>query len=182
MKNKAVIELYIGPMFAGKTSRLITIYNDITNKIAIKPDIDNRYVDNMISSHDGDRIEATTISIECKDFSFLNEYDNIFVDEIQFLKHPMSLIKHVIKFNINLYMFGLSGTFNLNQFSTISKIIPYCTNIELLRSICYNCNMVANYSKKIIKNDIDKFNEIIIGGGDIYKPSCYDCLEHNFDF
>lgn len=176
------VKLYIGPMFAGKTSKLITTYNKYNSieghkTIAIKPNIDNRYETNKIKSHDGDYIPAYEIDIDNKDFNFLAEYDSVFIDEIQFFTHPHNLLNVAFNNDVNLYMYGLSGTFNLNTFSTISKIIPYCTHIELFKSICYNCGEVANYSKKIIKRETDKLNEIEIGGSELYKPSCYACMQ-----
>ena len=48
------LEIVIGPMFSGKTKSLIAIYNSLyktENVIAINHKIDNRYSENMISSH-----------------------------------------------------------------------------------------------------------------------------------
>ena len=50
------LELIIGPMFSGKTSRLVEIYNQCNfcdiPVVAINHDIDNRYDEELLSTHD----------------------------------------------------------------------------------------------------------------------------------
>ena len=54
--NCGYLELIIGPMFSGKTSRLVEIYNQCkfcNIKVSvINHSIDNRYDDNLLSTHD----------------------------------------------------------------------------------------------------------------------------------
>ena len=54
--NYGYLELIIGPMFSGKTSRLVEIYNQCKfcniKVIAINHSIDNRYDDDLLSTHD----------------------------------------------------------------------------------------------------------------------------------
>ena len=62
--------IYIGPMFGAKTTRLLADVDRLKYKgrniIAFKPDIDKRYAEDKISSHNNGTIEAHSISsAEC---------------------------------------------------------------------------------------------------------------------
>ena len=49
MNNSAKLDIILGPMFSGKTTKLLEIMDAFDKKdvkyIAIKPEIDNRYTD-----------------------------------------------------------------------------------------------------------------------------------------
>ena len=61
--------LFTGPMFGGKTTRMLSELDRYRYKgrsiYAFKPSIDDRYAESKIVSHNGGSIDATTI--ECAD-------------------------------------------------------------------------------------------------------------------
>ena len=65
MKNKGKLELFIGPMFSGKSTELIKnvrLYKIINKKVLIlKPNIDTRYEINRIVSHNGEKEDCYII-------------------------------------------------------------------------------------------------------------------------
>jgi thymidine kinase len=67
----AYLELIIGPMFSGKTSRIIEIYKQASfcniPIAVINHSIDNRYDDSLLSSHD-------KIKIPCIKTERINSY------------------------------------------------------------------------------------------------------------
>ena len=65
MEESGYLELFIGPMFSGKTSKLIDIYNNIDDKskvLIINHNLDDRYGKNKIITHD--KKEAPCIEME----------------------------------------------------------------------------------------------------------------------
>lgn len=62
-----LITVITGPMFAGKTKKLIEYYHNLkkTGKkiLAFKPVIDKRYSQTEIVSHDNDKIPRITLKI-----------------------------------------------------------------------------------------------------------------------
>ena len=83
------IEVICGPMFSGKTEELIRrLKRSIIakNKILVfKPEIDNRYSNNLIVSHNKNSIESITIKDEKDILDIPNDTNIIGIDEIQFL-------------------------------------------------------------------------------------------------
>ena len=99
---RGTLETIVGAMFAGKTSELLKriLWAKHQNKktLVIKPSIDNRYSEKLIITHNN-------LSHECyamknwdetnKQFNLnKNNYDVIFLDEIQFM-HPSETIDNV---------------------------------------------------------------------------------------
>src|SRR4051794_205354 len=77
-----------GPMFAGKTKKLIEYYYELKSKgksiLAFKPVIDERYSQTEIVSHDGEKISAVAIQNIEDIAQFLDKKtDVILIDEIQ---------------------------------------------------------------------------------------------------
>ena len=68
------LSLIIGPMFSGKTSKLINLYKNMeyykSSVIVINYDKDTRYSDNMLSSHD-------KVMIPCKMVNKLSQISDI---------------------------------------------------------------------------------------------------------
>ena len=56
MFSKGLLYVISGPMFAGKTSELLRLYDRSIygnqKSILVKPSLDNRYSDNEIATHD----------------------------------------------------------------------------------------------------------------------------------
>jgi hypothetical protein len=78
------LELIMGPMFSGKTSRLIQIKRkyDILNKsiLVIKPIIDNRYSENsVIVTHDKNREECVS-RFKLSDVLDIDKYDVVIIE------------------------------------------------------------------------------------------------------
>jgi thymidine kinase len=81
--------LILGPMFAGKSTRLLEMINDYNVKgkktIVIKYDCDNRYSDeDKLVTHDRKEYPATPANAIQPLIESLSEYDVIAIDEGQF--------------------------------------------------------------------------------------------------
>ena len=100
---RGYLETIVGAMFAGKTSELLKriLWAEHQKKkiLVIKPIIDNRYSEKLITTHNN-------LSHECysmvdwentnNDFTFSKKnFDIIFLDEIQFMK-PDKTIENVV--------------------------------------------------------------------------------------
>lgn len=173
------LHLYIGPMFAGKSSKLIECYNEgIENEklvCVLTHSIENRYSTEELSTHDLTKIHCLKYnSIE----KFINEqqivlksYDIILIDEAQFFPDLIKSIDLVDVYHKQVCIFGLDGDFQRQKFGNILDIIPYCDTVEKLHARCNDCNNRALFSHRIIQGK----EQIIIGNTDIYIPLCRKC-------
>jgi thymidine kinase len=173
----STLELIFGPMYAGKTCELIRrirILKVLKQKyIIIKPSIDNRYIDNMIVSHNFDKEECTILN-SMKDIytqTDLNEFDYIFIDEAQFFNDLTdNVITLVEKYKKNVVVAGLVADSSRNTFGQITDLIRFGAKITQLEALCLKC---MDGTKAISSHRISESSEQIkIGSDDIYISVC----------
>jgi thymidine kinase len=194
--NPARVELHlvIGPMFAGKTTHLINTVNELIRSGVLMNEIllvnhssDARYNNKSnICSHDGVSIDSYNKEklhdLYMTDLNnTLSEKKYLFIDEAQFftdLYDAVLGIMNLFKKNqhaLTIYIFGLDGDFQQKPFnngSRLLELIPYASSITKLSARCYICNASAAFSKRLIEST----EQIVIGGSNVYQPSCFQHL------
>ena len=175
------LELIIGPMFSGKTSKLIELYNEHTtfddNIIAINYDNDTRYSTNSIVSHDGDSISAffvnnlNDLTTHKHIFKKLKTANYIFINEAQFFKNLKSwVLKLVDLYDKNVILCGLDSDFKREKFGEILDLIPHADKITKLNGNCKNCKNLSMFTHRI-SNETEQ--EVV--GIHNYIPVCRKC-------
>ena len=163
------LKIIIGPMFSGKTTELIRIYNRYKaaelKVLAINYKDDIRYHSTLMSTHNKQMIP----SINCKtlseiDYDDIQNYDIILINEGQFFEDIYKYVDILVnKLNKRVYVCGLDGDFQRKKFGHIFDIIPIADDIIKIKGICNKCKMndsiftyrkVNNKEQKIIGNDI----------------------------
>ena len=172
------LKLIIGPMFSGKTTALIDIYNNIKNKstaIVINHASDKRYTDkDELVSHD-------THSIPCFNFNQIREiYDiesdinnikHVLINEAQFFTDLVMMVTVLVeKYKMNVYLAGLDGDFKQQKFGPILDLIPFCDDIIKIHGKCAYCDLPSSFSQRISNEE----QQISVGTVN-YKPTCRKC-------
>ena len=177
------LEIILGPMYSGKTSRLVEIYKQckLCNipVAVINHSIDTRYDSgDLLSTHD-------KIKIPCiKTTNLFDIYENedvyfskvILINEGQFFPDLYHFVKDMIS-NINkkkVYICGLDGDFERQKFGEILDLIPLCDKVTKLTSICSLCK---NGNPGIFSKRISDEKEQTLVGSDNYIPVCRICYE-----
>jgi thymidine kinase len=176
------LHLIIGCMYAGKSTKLIEIYNDVLDNdkhaTILTHSLENRYSINEISTHDQHKIPCVKYSsIELfieNEANIIETSDVILVDEAQFFEDLLSILKLVEKYNKTVFVFGLDGDFKRNKFGKILDLIPLCDSIEKITATC-KCDNVAIFSNRTIHNE----TQILVGSTDAYEPLCRKCYIEN---
>ena len=184
ISKTAYLELIIGPMFSGKTSKLIEVYKqckfcNIPVSI-INHSLDNRYHDTMLSSHDNIMapcLKANTLNdIWNKDNreSILSESDVILINEGQFFQDLYEVVVDMLKYNKKIYICGLDGDFERKRFGTILDLIPLCDKVTKLTSLCSQCKdgTAGIFSMRLTN---EKMQTLV--GSNNYIPVCRKCYE-----
>lgn len=179
--------LYLGPMFSGKTSKLIQIYKTRTyigKKVAvINYSQDRRYSDSMLSTHDKMMIPCIFIdqlSSIWKDES--NEYypiiknaDTILINEGQFFPDIFDIVIEMVEIaGKEVHICGLDGDFKRNPFGSLLQLIPYCNTVEKLNALCADCR---DGTPAIFSHRISRETAQVVIGSDNYKPLCRECYQ-----
>ncbi len=177
------LEIILGPMYSGKTSRLVEIYKQckLCNipVAVINHSIDTRYDSgDLLSTHD-------KIKIPCiKTTNLFDIYENedvyfskvILINEGQFFPDLYHFVEDMIS-NINkkkVYICGLDGDFKRQKFGEILDLIPLCDKVTKLTSICSLCK---NGNPGIFSKRISDEKEQTLVGSDNYIPVCRICYE-----
>ncbi len=192
------LEIILGPMFSGKTSRLVEIYKqcEFCNipVAVINHSIDNRYDDELLSTHDKIKIPCiktehlsdiwvidnknfeinTNTATRLKDIRKLMDSSVILINEGQFFPDLYEIVINMLKYKKQVYVCGLDGDFERNKFGQILDLIPICDKVEKLTSLCSKCKN-GNHGIFSMRLTDDKVQTLV--GSDNYIPVCRSCYE-----
>lgn len=198
LNNIGYLELIVGPMFSGKTKRLIEIYNVNSLKLEASEIIvvnycqDKRYSNDKLSSHDKEMIDCTMVNElseiakivgvpkeeVIKNEKFINA-KLILINECQFFNDIVEWVTTALNvYKKRLYICGLDGDFNRKLFGNWLNLVPLCDKITKNVSCCEYCE---NYSGIFTHRKIKDDRQFLIGSKDIYIPLCRMCYENNND-
>ena len=185
--NAPFISVIYGPMFSGKTTKLLKLYNLYVNNygkdkcIAINYELDTRYGTNAIISHNNEFIECYSVNnierfITGETYNIILNAHYIFINEAQFFE---SIDKWVLFLHSNLkktvILCGLDLDYKRDSFGTMMNLLPYASKIVQLCGTCHNskngCTNFSRYSHRIVNNS----DQILIGTHE-YVPLCEDCF------
>jgi len=170
------IEIILGPMFSGKSTRLIELIRKYTYKakktIMIKFFADKRYTEKSeVVTHDLIKYD----SIDCKNlrdsFDKLKTYDVIGIDEGQFFPDLVEVCEELALLKKTIIVAALNGDFRMEPFPVVSRLISKADKIKLLKAYCFHCHKDAKFSLRIVQSN----ETVLIGAGEAYKPACRDC-------
>ena len=188
-KNNAYLELIIGPMFSGKTSRIVEIYKQCKfcniPVSVINHSIDNRYDEELLSTHDKIKIPCIKtdklmdlLLTECadlqKDISKIFKSDVILINEGQFFTDLQEFVNKLLEKGKKIYICGLDGDFERKKFGQLLDLIPLCDKVTKLTSLC---NLCKNGNAGIFSKRISGEKEQTVVGADNYIPVCRECYE-----
>jgi len=166
------LHIILGPMFSGKTTRLIKISEEYSNPLRINHALDTRYHDTDIVTHDG--IHAPCIQVlrlQDIDKQVLSTADAIFINEAQFFTDLLPVIKDwLATYRKPIYVYGLDGDFRQQPFGDLLNIIPLCDTVEKLRAECL-CGNPAIFTYRL---SADQEQTLI--GTDEYETYCRACF------
>ena len=188
------LELFIGPMFSGKTSKLVEIYKQCLfcsiPVAVINHSIDTRYHNNLLSTHDKVMIpciqtnklkdiwqyetinESDIILPYIDDSVKLINADVIIINEGQFFEDLLPAVEHMLQHNKKIYVGGLDGDFERKKFGQILELIPLCDKVTKMTSLCGICK---NGTPGIFSKRISAEKEQTVVGSDNYIPVCRSC-------
>lgn len=168
-----MITLVKGPMFAGKTLRLLAEanyrFNNSKKVLAFKPLIDNRYGDDVIVCHDGRSIPAKPIEKVTDMLEHMEgDYDVALIDEIQFFDKQLIKVLPVLNEKMPVFCAGLNFDYTRKPFKVTEKVEEIADHVVELYSPCKVCREPSLYTKRLV-NDEATF---LLGNDNIYQVRC----------
>jgi len=180
--------MIIGPMFSGKTSRILEIYRKAkycnANVIVINHSFDNRYSSkNEVVNHNNEKIPCENFTLLTDFIETLNKPENdylktgetiILINEGQFFEDVKEAVIQLVEvFTFKVYVCGLDGDYMRKPFGNFLELIPYSNKITKLNSLCIQCKdgTDASFTYRISVTQ----DQIMIGSHESYIPVCRAC-------
>lgn len=186
MNTKGFLEIFVGPMFSGKTSKLLEIYKQCIYcnipVAVINYALDTRYHDTMLSTHDKHMIpciQTTTLtsvweSGADENMNQLHLADVVLINEGQFFEDLYPVVASMLKAGKKIYVSGLDGDFQRKKFGQILDLIPLCDKVTKLTSLCSLCK---NGEPAIFSMRLTSETQQTLIGSDNYAPVCRSCYK-----
>ena len=177
------IEVICGSMFSGKTEELIRRMKRATfarqRVVIFKPQIDTRYSEANVVSHDRNAIPSTPIAkasdiitslARTKDGEF--DIDVVGIDEAQFFDMRLvDVCNELAGSNVRMIIAGLDMDFKGIPFGPIPSLCAVADDVTKVHAICVKCGSLAYVSHRLVHND----NRVLIGEQAEYEPLCREC-------
>ena len=184
-KGVGSVHLILGPMFAGKTTRLLERVKQLeesvsANVLLLKSDKDTRYAKDKVVTHDGRGRECFPVKslelevvVKTVGERKWNECDVVAVDEAQFLTNLYEFCRVAADEHDKIVLVaGLNGDFKRETFGEVQETLPLCDSVTKLTARC-KCGRPALFSKRIV--NVGDGQELV-GGADKYLPACRRCF------
>ncbi len=172
-----------GPMFAGKTTRLIEELKGEAHDrkvILFKSQMDNRKSATDVVTHDGLSMPAQILpnGEECARVlrQAAREYEVIGIDEGQFWKasprFSETLEEIVSKHSKTVYVALLNRRADGKPFDVSMKLLPLADTVYSLEASCSKCGGPATMTQRLV-NGVEAFGEeFVVGGSEKYEARC----------
>lgn len=177
-KRKGSIEVICGSMFSGKTEELIRRLKRAKiakQKVEIfKPEIDKRYDEEAVVSHDDNQIHSTPVPASANIPLLINTEEVVGIDEAQFFDMELvGVCNQLANQGIRVIVAGLDMDFKGQPFGPIPALLATAEYVTKVHAICVRCGNLANHSHRITKGE----KLVMLGETESYEPLCRDCFQ-----
>jgi thymidine kinase len=174
------IEVICGSMFCGKTEELIRrARRAIIARQAVqvfKPNLDNRYSVQHVTSHNGQNLEAHPISGSQAILDELNPATTVVViDEVQFFDQAIvEVVAQLAHRGIRVIIAGLDMDFRGEPFGPMPQLLSIAEEVTKLHAICVVCGEEASRTQRLVNGSPANYNDpiILVGAREAYEARC----------
>jgi len=182
------IEVVCGSMFSGKTEELIRrVRRAIIAKQKVqvfKPQIDNRYGIEQVTSHNGQNVRAQPIGSSqdilkklCQDTTV------VALDETQFFDDGVvDVAEQLANKGIRVIIAGLDTDFRGEPFGPMPEFLCRAEEVTKLRAICVECGNPATRTQRLVDGQPAYYDDpiIMVGAEERYEARCreHHCVPH----
>jgi thymidine kinase len=180
MNHHGWVEVICGSMFSGKSEELIRRVRRAQfakqQIVVFKPQIDNRYSDEAVVSHNGTAFTAIPISKSSEIFNHIHpDIDVIAIDEVQFFDTEIvKVIQHLANSGYRVIAAGLDQDFRGEPFGPMPEIMAIAELVSKLQAVCAVCGSPASRTQRLINGEPASYDDpiILVGASEAYEPRC----------
>lgn len=181
------IEVVCGSMFSGKTEELIRRIKRATfarqRVVIFKPQIDTRYSEENVVSHDRNTVGSTPIATAGDIIAYMRshsegdkgfDFDVVGIDEAQFFGMELVEVCNTLADNgVRVIIAGLDMDFQCTPFGPIPALCAVADEVTKVHAICVKCGALAYVSHRLVHDQ----NQVLIGEQAEYEPLCRECYK-----
>ena len=165
------IEVICGSMFSGKTEELIRRLKRAQfakQRIEIfKPEVDSRYDNELVTSHDQNQIRSTPVPAAANIPILASDCDVVGIDEAQFFDSEIvQVCNDLANRGIRVIVAGLDMDFKGNPFGPMPALMATAEYVTKVHAVCTKTGNLAQYSHRTSKED----NLVVLGEKEVYEP------------
>ncbi len=188
MADSGRLVIITGPMFAGKTTKLLKEMKKAQRMkkrvVLFKSAIDNRYGELEVVSHDGDRLPAAILPSGEECIRTLakaaEKYDVIGVDEGHFWDATEGFAQALNELAFkskSVYVSMLNRhSDDGNSFNVANELMPLADYVDFVKTKCARCGRRASFTQRITPYPILDGKVAYVGGKGDYEARCRTCF------
>jgi thymidine kinase len=174
------IEVVCGSMFSGKTEELIRrVRRAIIAKQTVqvfKPQIDDRYGIEQVTSHNGQNVKAVPLQRASQILDTLQANTTVVaIDEAQFFDSSIvETVEILANRGIRVLIAGLDTDFRGEAFGKMPELMCHAEEVTKLRAICVVCGDHASRTQRLVNGNPAYYDDpvIMVGAQESYEPRC----------
>ncbi len=165
------IEVITGSMFSGKTEELIRRLKRAKfakQKVEIfKPDVDSRYDQDKVVSHDENEITSTAVPAAANIRLLADNCEVVGIDEAQFFDDEIvTVCNDLANRGIRVIVAGLDMDFKGNPFGPMPNLMAIAEYVTKVHAICTRTGQLAHHSFRKNENE----HLVMLGETGEYEP------------
>lgn len=175
--SRGWIEVICGSMFSGKTEELIRRLKRAKiakQKVEIfKPQIDVRYSEDEVVSHDENSILSTPVSSAQNILLLSTDVEVVGIDEAQFFDNGLIEVCNILaNRGVRVLVAGLDIDYLGRPFGPIPGLMATAEYVTKVHAICVKCGNLAHHSHRFGTG-----NKLVqLGETNSYEPLCRVCF------
>lgn len=180
MKHSGWIEVICGSMFSGKSEELIRRVRRTQfakqNAIVFKPQLDNRYSEQAVVSHNGTSFLAQPVA-SANDIRkhVHSKIDVIAIDEAQFFDDGIVEVAQTFaNEGYRVMIAGLDQNFRGEPFGPMPALMAIAEQVTKLQAVCTICGSPASRTQRLINGEPACYDDplILVGASEAYEARC----------
>tara|TARA_R110002124_G_scaffold17532_3_gene73300 strand:+ start:167696 stop:168334 length:639 start_codon:yes stop_codon:yes gene_type:complete len=165
------IEVICGSMFSGKTEELIRRLKRAKfarQRVEIfKPNIDVRYDEDKVISHDSNEIRSTPVPAAANIPILADNCDVVGIDEAQFFDDEIvKVCNDLANRGVRVIVAGLDMDYKGNPFGPMPALMATAEYVTKVHAVCTRTGNLAHYSYRKAQSD----DLVLLGETEEYEP------------
>lgn len=177
-RSRGTLVVVRGPMFAGKTTELISRaadgLRDGEKVVVIKPMRDTRYAKDRIVTHGGGGMDARAVEDADRVQDACGDATTVVIDEVHFFGSAIvRVIGELMERGVHVVVGGVDLDHRGEVFEPFDELEEMADETVRLTAKCAVCGKAAVHTQRM-SGDAGR---IVVGGVGMYEPRCAGCFE-----